>query len=297
MLRGGLDGFNLAIRPRHIVSNEVNVDDMLVARAGGITRMVEGSAAVPGEGHVMPIPTQNTLPDAIAGLEYMGTVVESRTGVSRAFSGVDPSTLNSGNSSGVAINQLSTMASQRVEQIARMFAVGVEYLFSLAHELVIKSGHQTDVVKLRGQWVQIDPSTWKTGRDMRIVVGYGAGNKDALVSRLMMIANMQKEMLVGGLPTVTPQNVYETAIEVTKASDFTAPQRFFTDPTTVPPPQPPQPSPDVWPLAKSNWPRPKAQSACAWPRFSRRRRSRAPSSCRRKTWRSSTPNSRSHSSK
>ena len=81
--------------------------------------------------------------------------------------------------------------------------------------------------------------------DMQIVVGYGAGNKDALVSRLSLIANVQKEMLMGGLPTVTPQNIYETAIEITKASDFSAPQRFFTDPSTVPPPGPPQPSPDV----------------------------------------------------
>jgi hypothetical protein len=58
----------------------------------------------------------------------------------------------------------------------------------------------------------------------------------------MMIANVQKEMMAGGLPTVTPQNLYETAIELAKASDFSAPQRFFTDPSTVPPKQP-QPDP------------------------------------------------------
>lgn len=245
ILRQGLDGLYFALNPETAVSNEVNIDDYMVSRPGGIKRMIEGSAALPGEGHVMPIVRQNVFPDAIAGLEYMGQVSESRTGVSRAFSGVDPSTLNSGNSSGVAINQLSTMASQRVEQIARIFSVGVEYLFSLAHELVIKSGHEPEVVKLRGEYTTIDPSTWKTGRDMRIVVGYGAGNKDALVSRLMLIANMQKEMLVGGLPTVSPQNVYETALEIVKASDFSAPQRFFTDPSTVPPKPPPEPSPDV----------------------------------------------------
>lgn len=241
ILRQGLDGLYLSTNPRHIVSNEVNLDDLQVSRPGGIVRMIEGSAALPGEGHVMPVTTENVFPAAISGLEYMGQVHEGRTGVSRAFAGVDPSTLAKGNSSGVAINQLSTMASQRIEQIARIFAVGVQYLFSVAHEIVIKSGHQADVVKLRGKWVTIDPSTWRSGRDMRVVVGYGAGNKDALVSRLMMIAQMQEKMMVGGLQTVTPQNVYETAIELTKASDFSAPQRFFTDPSTVKPP-PKQPS-------------------------------------------------------
>lgn len=245
ILRQGLDGLYLSTNPQQIVSNEVHIEDFMVTRPGGLKRMKEGSAALPGEGHVMPLVTQNVFPDAVAGLEYMAQVHESRTGVSRAFSGVDPSTLNKGNSSGVAINQLSTMASQRIEQIARVFSVGVQYLFSVAHELIIKSGHKPEVVKLRGKWETIDPSTWKTGRDMRLVVGYGAGNKDALVSRLMLIANMQKEMLVGGLPTVTPENVYATAIEVAKASDFSAPQRFFTDPRTMPPPAPPQPTPDA----------------------------------------------------
>ena len=245
ILRQGLDGLYFALNPETAISNEVNVEDYMVSRPGGLKRMIEGSTAVPGEGHVLPIVRQNVFPDAIAGLEYMGQVSESRTGVSRAFAGVDPSTINKGNSSGVAINQLSTMASQRVEQIARMFSVGVEYLFSLAHELVIKSGHEPEVVKLRGKWVPIDPSTWKNGRDMRIVVGYGAGNKDALVARLMLIANMQKEMAAAELPTVNAQNLYATAIEITKASDFTAPQRFFTDPATVPPPPPPSPTPDA----------------------------------------------------
>jgi hypothetical protein len=193
---------------------------------------------------VFPLTTENVFPAAIAGLEYMGQVLEGRTGVSRAFAGVDPSTLNKGNSSGVAINQLSTMASQRVEQIARIFASGVEYLFSVAHELIIKSGHQAEVVKLRGQWVNVDPTTWKSGRDMKIVVGYGAGNKDALVARLALILQQQKESLAMGLRVASEQNIYESQVELTKASDFSAPQRFWTDPSTLPPPQPPDPTKD-----------------------------------------------------
>lgn len=243
ILRQGLDNLYLSNNPRNLVSSKVNLDDFSISAPGYQVRMLDD--AIPAEGHVVPIPTPFVFPQAMEAMAFMEQVTEGRTGVSRAFSGVDPAALNPGNSSGVAINQLSTMAAQRVEQIARIIATGVEYLFSVAHELVIKSGHQKDTVKLRGRWVEIDPSTWKTGRDMRIVVGYGAGNKDALVSRLMMIANIQKEMLMGGLPTVTPQNIYETAIEITKASDFSAPQRFFTDPDTVPPPGPPQPSPDV----------------------------------------------------
>jgi len=133
------------------------------------------------------------------------------------------------------------MAAQRVEQIARHFANGVERLCAVLHALVLKGGHQKEVVKLRGQWVQIDPATWRARTDFRISVGYAAGNKDAAVSRLMLIAQLQEKAIAGGLPIVQPQNVYETAVELTKASDFSTPQRFWTDPANAPERPPPQP--------------------------------------------------------
>jgi hypothetical protein len=56
---------------------------------------------------------------------------------------------------------------------------------------------------------------------------------------------MQEKALAGGLPIVTPQNAYETALELTKASDFSAPQRFWTNPKEIPPPEPPKPDPTM----------------------------------------------------
>ncbi len=236
ILRQGLDNLYQSNNVRYAVSDKVNLDDLSISAPGYNVRMEGG--ALPAEGHILPLMPPFMFPQAMQGLEYMDQVRENRTGTNRYFTGIDQNALNKTAS---GIQQLSTMAAQRVEQIARIISTGVEYLFSVAHELLIKSGHKGDVVKLRGRWVQIDPAGWKTGRDMRIVVGYGAGNKDALVSRLTMIANFQKEAMMGGLRIVTPQNIYETAIELTKAADFSAPSRFWTDPATVPPP-PPTPS-------------------------------------------------------
>jgi hypothetical protein len=148
------------------------------------------------------------------------------------------------------------MAAQMVEQIARHFANGIEELFSILHELILKSGHKKDAIKLRSQWITVDPATWRSRTDFRISVGYSAGNKDAQIARLMGLANMQKEAMAGGLPIVNAQNVYETAIELTKASDFATPERFWQDPQDAPPPQPPQP--DVTVMAMEQI---KAQSA------------------------------------
>ena len=234
LLRGGLDSLYLSSRPRHVVSEFVHLEDLLVSRPGAPVRMKPGTNSLPGEGHVLPLTTEFTLPQTLEGLRHMDTVVESRVGVNRIFQGIDEGQLNDHN----RIGQLSTMAAQRVEQIARIFANGVEYLFSLAHELIIKSGHQSEVVKLRGNWVTIDPSQWRTGRDMRVVAPFAAGNKDTLVARLLTIAQLQEKALAGGLPIVDAKDAYNTAIELTKASDFPAPEKFWTDPATVPPPEP-----------------------------------------------------------
>lgn len=238
ILRQGLDNLQLSNNPKtYINPSMVNLDDMLVSRPGGIVR---------GKGQfgidIAPMPVPFVFPQAMEGLEYMDQVRENRTGTNRYFTGIDQNALNK---TATGIQQLSTMAAQRVEQIARHFANGIEELFSILHEIILKSGHKAEVIKLRGKWVEVDPSEWRRRTDFKISVGYAAGNKDAMVSRLMLIAQMQEKALAGGLPIANARNAYETAIELTKASDFATPERFWQDPALAPPPQPPQPDPTI----------------------------------------------------
>jgi len=48
-----------------------------------------------------------------------------------------------------------------------------------------------------------------------------------------------------GLPIVTPENVYETSVELTKAADFSSPDLFWTNPQKMPPPANQGPPPEV----------------------------------------------------
>lgn len=235
-LRGGLDNLQISNNPRTYADPLlVNLDDMLTSRPGGITRLKSGAVFGQNFG-TYPIPF--VFPQVVEAMGYFEQMTEGRTGVNRYFQGTDENALNKTAS---GIQQLSTMAAARVEQTARHFANGIERLFAVLHAIVLKGGHHKDVVKLSGKWVQVDPATWRRRTDFRISVGYAAGNKDAQANRLMLLANMQKEALMGGLPIVNARNVYETAIELTKASDFAAPERFWQDPSQAPPPPPPQP--------------------------------------------------------
>ena len=231
LLRSGIDSLYLANNPRHAISNKVNLDDLLVSRPGGVVRLKDG--AVPGEGHIMPLQTENTFPNARDGLLHMDTVIEARVGVNKMFQGIDSSNLNAHD----RVGQLSTMAAQRVEDIARLFGIGFKRLFSIAHELMIKSGHQGETIKLRGQWTDVDPTQWRTGRDMRVVAPFAAGNKDSLLNRLMIVASIHEKALAAGLPIVDTEDAYNLALEIGKAADLPA-TKFFTDPSTIPPPEP-----------------------------------------------------------
>ena len=236
IIRNGLDNLYFSNNPLKFADGKyVNLDDLGVSRPGMTVRLKAGAVFGQNFG-VMPIPF--VFPQAMEALAYMDQVKQERSGISEYFTGLDQNALNK---TATGIQQLSTMAAQRVEQIARHFANGITELASLLHEVILKSGHKKDTVKLRGQWVDVDPASWRTRTDFRISVGFAAGNKDAMVSRLMMIAQMQEKAMMGGLPIVNPRNAYETAIELTKASDLQAPERFWQDPANAPPPSPPQP--------------------------------------------------------
>ena len=237
ILRNGLDNLYLTNNPRMFANaDKINLDDLKVSRPGGVVRGKQG--AVFGQ-DVAPLVLPFMFDKAIMGLQYMDEVRQSRTGVNNSFQGLESSSLS--NVQPGTINQISTMSSQRVEQIARTLASGIEVLASIVHELALKGGHQKDVVKLSGKWVQVDPATWRNRTQFKIKVGYAAGNKDTMLAHLTGIAGLQAQALQAHLPIVNPQNTYETALEITKASGITSPERFWTDPKTVPPPPPPQP--------------------------------------------------------
>lgn len=237
ILRGGLDNLYLSNNGRVGISNKVSIDDALLSRPGQPLRVDTDMPDVGG--HIFPVVAPFIFPQAMEGLSYMDQMKQMRTGINNNFQGLDASQLTQLQPG--TVNQISSMAAQRVKLLARIFGMCIEGIASDLHECMLKSGHKKEVVQIRGKWVEVDPSAWKKRKDFKTVVGYAAGNKDAMVARLMMIGNAQKEALMGGLPIVTPENVHETMSELVKASDFSNPDRFFTHPSKMPQKGPPQP--------------------------------------------------------
>jgi hypothetical protein len=130
--------------------------------------------------------------------------------------------------------------------IARIFAeTGIRDLFALLHAVIRKNGGEAATVRLRNQWVTVDPRDWKERNDLTINVGLGTGGKSERLAHVMAVINLQKEALAGGLTNlVSVQNLYNSAAEVVKLVDLKNVDQFFTDPKTQAPPQP-RPNPKL----------------------------------------------------
>jgi hypothetical protein len=230
LTRAAINNINLSNTPRIAVSDRVNMADLLDVRVGGVIR-VDGQP--PQE--FMPVTVPNTFPDAVGAIGFFDSRRQNRTGINAYFQGTDSNALNKTAS---GISQLTNSAAQRVEMIARLFATGVERLFLIVHRLILQHGHAEEVIKLRNKWVTIDPTQWRKRSDVKISVGLGTGNKDSMLAQLTGMFQMQ--MAAAPVGIVQPQNLYATLIEIAKAASLSNPDKFVTDPSTLPP-QPPQP--------------------------------------------------------
>ncbi|HEY6021526.1 MAG TPA: hypothetical protein VIY48_16980, partial [Candidatus Paceibacterota bacterium] len=195
-------------------------------------------------GGVKPIPTAALGQPAYQMLEYWDTVKENRVGVTRYNQGLDANSLNK-TKGGMEMIQQASM--QRLELIARILAeTYMKDLFWKILELVCKHQNKPQVVKLENQWVPIDPSEWENKFNMTVTVGLGTGSQDSVTQAAMGIFQIQLEMLQAGLGdrVVTEKNIYNAAEQFAKTKFPKKDGMFFTDPSQLPPKQPP-PNPEL----------------------------------------------------
>lgn len=220
-----LDSLNLSTAPRLYVdtTRNVNLDDLLLSRPGGIVR---------GDGPdgVTPLITPNVGADALQGLQVLDDMRENRTGVTKYNQGTDSQSLNK---TATGVNAIMQASNQRIELIGRIFAeTGVSDLFRKILKLSSQHAEQPVMVRLNNKYVPVDPRQWKTGFDVTINVGLGTGNKDQIMQHMMLILQAQQQVL--GLGVATPKNVYAALSELTKAAGFKDVGRFWRDPSSPP---------------------------------------------------------------
>jgi hypothetical protein len=235
LIRGLVDNMQMQINGRtYAVNGEVNLDDLLTNRPGGVVRVKTPTSA----GML-----QNGMGDTAGAyqlLEYADTAKQERTGVMKLTQGSDADILNttaSGN------KNMTDRSNQRVKLIARIMAeTGIKDLMKLIQKLLAQYQDQSMTIKLRGEWVDVDPRAWKNQYDMITHVGLGTGDKTVAVAHLTTLGQAQQQAMQIGV--ATPQNIYNTLKKLPPLLGHKNADQFFTDPSKVPP-KPPQPDPKI----------------------------------------------------
>ena len=239
ILRNTLDSLAQSIHPRTaIVEGQVNIDDVLNNETGAIIRMR-------APGMVQPFSTPFVGQAAFPMLDYMDQIREDRTGMSKAAMGLNADALQSSTKAAVAA---TISASQgRIELISRLMAEGMKKLFKSILFLVTTHQDKARMVRLRNQFVQIDPRAWDAAMDCSINIGLGNGDTNERVAALMQISAKQQEVLtqLGGVnPLVTPAQYSSTLRKIVELNGFRDPSQFFNQiPADYQPPAPPEPKP------------------------------------------------------
>lgn len=229
LLRQYLDSVYTSTLPRMgIVEGMVNIDDVLDGTAGGIIRMrqagmVQPITGTPVGGEVRPL------------MDYIDQLKEQRTGMSKASQGLDANALQSTTAS--AISATVRGAQVKLESYARTMAeTGVKALFKGILHLVTKYDQKPRIVRLRNNFVPVDPREWHSEFDVVVQVGLGTADDEQKIAFLTQIAGKQEQILMqlgADNPVVSMSQYVNTLRSIAEIGGFKDADQFFNSPQQI----------------------------------------------------------------
>ena len=241
VLRNSLDSLSLSIHPRMVITEgQVIVEDVENTEIGAIIRQDQ-----PGAVQSLTLPYVGK--DAFPMLGYLDSLKEGRTGISKASMGLDAENLQS--TTAVAVNATIQGAQAQMELIARNFAeIGMRQLYTGVLKLLIQHQDYARMVRLREEFVPIDPRAWNSNMDVSVNVPIGGATEQEKMSSLQSIMTLQENIIQKfGInnPLVSLENYRNTINAAIEMAGFKNVAEFVTQgPVVIPPPQPQPPSAD-----------------------------------------------------
>jgi hypothetical protein len=225
IMRNVMDSLAQSIHPRTVaVEGQVNMDDVLNMETGAIIR-----ARAPGM--VQELSTTFVGQQALPVMDYMDVIKTQRTGVKQGAAGLDPETLQSTTAS--AVNMTQADAQQRLEMIARIFAeTGMRELYKGLLRLICEHQDKPMVVRLRGKYITVDPTTWDADMDVSINVGLGRGDDTKQMAFLSSVLAQQTTIMQEmGLinPVVTLKHFRNTLTDIANLAGRKDDTRYFAE--------------------------------------------------------------------
>ena len=225
MLRGVLDNVAQTNAQRMAFDeNSVNQDDMLNSEIGGLVR----TKGAPHD-KIMPLSVPFAAGDILAAVQYYDQIIDNKTGVTRASSGMDPDALS--NATATAVDATTRAATAQPEVMARHLAEGgMKRLFRLLAKMLKANPPKNAMMRLNGKFSQANVEAWNPDFDITVNVGLGTGDEVTKIAGLNMA--YQQQMAIwqqygpdNGLVTMT--NIRNTLGDILVASGVHNTNRHF----------------------------------------------------------------------
>lgn len=204
------------------VEGQVNLDDLMTNRPAGIVRVRQAGA-------VQPLQVPDVAGSVFPALNYMDTVREQRTGITKQSMGLDADSLQSTTATAVAATMAASQG--KIEMIARVFAeTGVRDLFRGILHLSTKYQNKEKIVRLNNEFVSVDPREWNSLYDVQINVGLGTAQKQEQIQFLMATAAKQEQIIqqMGpNNPMVSLTQYRNTLAKVAELAGFKDADQFY----------------------------------------------------------------------
>lgn len=169
---------------------------------------------------------------ALLVLQHLDQDIERRTGVSRSTMALDPDALN--NQTATAVQERRDAAYSKVELVARNMAEGLRRVFTQALKLTVKHQDRKEVVKLRGQWVTVDPKSWDADMAATVSVGLGSGSRDRDAMLLNNVLSVQtafaQQLAAGGFGVKSVEfldKIRKTAVQIVESGGIRNAEDYF----------------------------------------------------------------------
>lgn len=226
LLRQMLDNLYRTNNPQRAVKkgDVENLDVLVNQQIGGIVFTKNDPAAAVRD-LTVPFIAGNSLPI----LEVLDRVRAMRTGVSDQSMGLDADALQ--NQTATASNMAFAAAYTKMETYARNIAeVGMRRLFRCLLRLITKHQDRARTIRLRGEWVEMDPRAWHADMDVTINTGLGTGSREKDMAILNAILNEQKQIIMQSgpfNPIVDIRKFRDTLAKLVELSGLKSPERYF----------------------------------------------------------------------
>jgi hypothetical protein len=216
---------------------QANLADTRQTAIGSIIRVAQ-------QGAVQELTKPFMGKEALSVMQVLETIRESRTGITRASSGLTVDELQS--TAPIAVSQQSSAAQDRLDMVARTLAeTGLAPLYKGLLKMLARQQDRPNVIRIRQKWIPIDPRALATQWETSVNVG-GKGMPQERLQMLSAIAQKQEQIIqqggmsnpLVGLPEY--RNTLARMLETVNIADISS---YFKalPPDFAPPPTPPPP--------------------------------------------------------